>query len=64
MPLLEAARRGFAAGVCRRRAAMGGGALGPFAYVMPALVEDARSRGLLQRDLPARRRRAAERRRP
>src|ERR1700744_3898587 len=38
LPLLEAARRGFAAagfagGVLRMR----GGALGPFAYVMPAL---------------------------
>src|SRR3954462_11729921 len=38
VPLLEAARRGFAAagfagGVLR----IGGGALGPFAYVMPAL---------------------------
>src|SRR5215471_8376536 len=41
IPLLEAARRGFAAerfvsGVLNIR----GGALGPFAYVMPALSKD------------------------
>src|SRR5258708_36342206 len=41
MPLLEAARRGFAAagfggGVLRAKA----GALGPFVYVMPALSRD------------------------
>src|ERR1700731_3945563 len=38
LPLLEAARRGFAAGgVGRGGPPWTGGALGPFAYVMPAL---------------------------
>src|SRR5258707_13204488 len=38
MPLLEAARRGFAeAGVARGTLNIRAGALGPFAYVMPAL---------------------------
>ena len=38
LPLLEAARRGFAeAGFCGGVLSMPGGALGPFAYVMPAL---------------------------
>jgi hypothetical protein len=45
LPLLEAARRGFiaegfAGGVLNMR----GGALGPFAYVMPALSRPARTR--------------------
>ena len=38
LPLLEAARRGFAeAGFAGGVLSMRGGALGPFAYVMPAL---------------------------
>jgi predicted DNA-binding protein with PD1-like motif len=38
LPLLEAARRGFAAqGFASGTLNIGGGALGPFAYVMPAL---------------------------
>src|SRR4051812_40813653 len=38
LPLLEAARRGFAAeGFAGGTLNIGGGALGPFAYVMPAL---------------------------
>ena len=38
LPLLEAARRGFAAqGFCGGTLNMRRGALGPFAYVMPAL---------------------------
>src|SRR5260370_3471640 len=38
LPLLEAARRGFAAeGFAGGTLSMKGGALGPFAYVMPAL---------------------------
>src|SRR3954453_13586385 len=38
LPLLEAARRGFAAnGFAGGALNIGGGALGPFAYVMPAL---------------------------
>src|SRR5919205_4619914 len=38
IPLLEAARRGFAqAGFAGGVLSMRGGALGPFAYVMPAL---------------------------
>src|SRR5947209_10842436 len=38
LPLLEAARRGFASeGFASGVLSMSGGALGPFAYVMPAL---------------------------
>src|SRR6202158_6258931 len=38
LPLLEAARRGFAAeGFARGTLNIRGGSLGPFAYVMPAL---------------------------
>src|SRR6478736_9472172 len=38
LPLLEAVRRGFAeAGFAGGVLSMGGGVLGPFAYVMPAL---------------------------
>src|SRR5262249_56706754 len=38
LPLLEAARRGFAAlGFAGGTLNIGGGALGPFGYVMPAL---------------------------
>ena len=38
LPLLESARRGFAAhGFAGGTLNMSGGALGPFAYVMPAL---------------------------
>jgi len=41
LPLLEAARRGFAAeGFAGGTLNIGGGALGPFAYVMPALSRD------------------------
>ena len=41
LPLLEAARRGFAAeGFASGTLNIGGGALGPFAYVMPALSRD------------------------
>ena len=41
LPLLEAARRGFAAeGFAGGMLNIGGGALGPFAYVMPALSKD------------------------
>ena len=41
LPLLEAARRGFAAeGFAGGTLNIGGGALGPFAYVMPALSKD------------------------
>jgi predicted DNA-binding protein with PD1-like motif len=41
LPLLEAARRGFAAaGFSSGVLNMRGGALGPFAYVMPALAND------------------------
>ena len=41
LPLLEAARRGFAAeGFAGGVLNIGGGALGPFAYVMPALSRD------------------------
>src|SRR5438876_9470694 len=40
LPLLEAARRGFAAeGFAGGTLNFGGGALGPFAYVMPALCK-------------------------
>lgn len=41
IPLLEAVRRGFAAeGFCGGVLSAKGGALGPFAYVMPALSKD------------------------
>ncbi|MCA6120467.1 DUF296 domain-containing protein [Bradyrhizobium sp. WSM 1704] len=41
IPLLEAVRRGFAAeGFCSGVLSAKGGALGPFAYVMPALSKD------------------------
>src|SRR5689334_12615538 len=41
LPLLEAARRGFAEqGFAGGVLSMKGGALGPFAYVMPALSRD------------------------
>jgi predicted DNA-binding protein with PD1-like motif len=41
LPLLEAARRGFAAeGFAGGTVSMKGGALGPFAYVMPALSKN------------------------
>src|SRR5882757_1969970 len=41
VPLLEAARRGFAAqGFAGGTLNIRGGALGPFAYVMPALSRD------------------------
>jgi predicted DNA-binding protein with PD1-like motif len=41
LPLLEAARRGFAAeGFAGGTLNIGGGALGPFAYVMPALSKN------------------------
>jgi hypothetical protein len=52
LPLLEAARLGFAAqGFAGGTLNMGNGALGPFAYVMPALSRTRRERRLLQRDL-------------
>ena len=42
LPLLEAARRGFAAeGFVGGAMNFGAGALGPFAYVMPALSKTA-----------------------
>ena len=44
IPLLEAARRGFAAqGFAGGVLSASGGALGPFAYVMPALSKDGRN---------------------
>ena len=64
LPLLEAARRGFAAaGFAGGTLNIKGGALGPFAYVMPALSKTGDERGVLQRHFPARRRDAAEDRR-
>ena len=58
LPLLEAARRGFAAqGFAGGTLNFGAGALGPFAYVMPALSKTGDECGFLQRCLPARRRR-------
>ena len=44
LPLLEAARRGFAAaGFAGGTMNIRGGALGPLAYVMPALSKDRKS---------------------
>ena len=60
LPLLEAARRGFAAeGFAGGTLNIAGGALGPFAYVTPALSKHRRERGVLQRHFPAHRRDAA-----
>ena len=64
VPLLEAARRGFAAaGICRRRAEHRGRGARPLRLCDAGAVEDRRQRRLLQRHLPARRRHAAEDRR-
>ena len=65
LPLLEAARRGFAAeGFASGALNFGGGALGPFGYVMPALSKTGENAAFYSDTFRPARRHATEAREP